>query len=281
MKKKALRNRFLFLFFILVFMFGCKKTEYESLSFYHDYREVPVYRSSLISPKTGSGNYTLEIENPLLLSAETQSGWSGTTGMIAIYGRLTGNTSLTVTDNVTKESQNLRIKVTDNYETLRILKYSYYNEEQGKTEEAPLPPALSNMEWIYLVNNNARDFYLVNKESISLTDYVLKVRGKGNYTIRNEGADFNLKMSFPVDENGQPTLNMTNSKIVSYNFLIRTDDYGMHRLNQNLNLGYETSMPDKMTFRPDGDALLKMVEVNSDYKLSGVLSFLEMPVGFL
>lgn len=264
----------------LILMASCDKVEYQSLSFYSDYREVPIHGTAFISPKTGSGNYTLEVENPLLISTEMQTGWSSETGMIAIQGKLTGNTWLTVTDNATKESQKLRIKVIDNYETMRITKA--YKTDKG--EVPPFPASLSNIEWISLVNNKARDFYLINRESISHTDYVLKVRGKGTYTLDKEGEDYRFTFSFLVDENGQPTLDEGLGKTVSYCFRTSMNDYALHRLNQNLNLVFDTSMPTdwKEFITNEWDTVVMMEGIDTEYKMYGsLLPGFEIPVGFL
>ena len=264
----------------LILMASCDKVEYQSLSFYSDYREVPIHGTAFISPKTGSGNYTLEVENPLLISTEMQTGWSSETGMIAIQGKLTGNTWLTVTDNATKESQKLRIKVIDNYETMRITKA--YKTDKG--EVPPFPASLSNIEWISLVNNKARDFYLINRESISHTDYVLKVRGKGTYTIDKEGEDYRFTFSFLVDENGQPTLDEGLGKTVSYCFRTSMNGYALHRLNQNLNLVFDTSMPTdwKEFITNEWDTVVMMEGIDTEYKMYGsLLPGFEIPVGFL
>jgi hypothetical protein len=264
----------------LILMASCDKVEYQSLSFYSDYREVPIHGTAFISPKTGSGNYTLEVENPLLISTEMQTGWSSETGMIAIQGKLTGNTWLTVTDNATKESQKLRIKVIDNYETMRITKA--YKTDKG--EVPPFPASLSNIEWISLVNNKARDFYLINRESISHTDYVLKVRGKGTYTLDKEGEDYRFTFSFLVDENGQPTLDEGLGKTVSYCFRTSMNGYALHRLNQNLNLVFDTSMPTdwKEFITNEWDTVVMMEGIDTEYKMYGsLLPGFEIPVGFL
>lgn len=259
---------------------SCEKAEYESLSFYYDYREVPVNGTVLIGPKTGSGNYTLEVENPLLLSAEMQTGWSSAAGMIAIQGRLKGDTRLTVTDNLTKESKKLKIKVTDNYEVMRISKAS----KTDNGEVPPFPASLNTIEWVCLVNNKARDFYLVNRESTSSTDYVLKVRSKGTYTIGTEGDDCSLAFSYRVDEKGQPTLEAESEKTVSYRFRMSVNDLALHRLNQNLNLGLDTSMPGnwKELIMYDWEIGIPMEGIGTEYKASGtLLSSFEMPVGVL
>ena len=264
----------------LILMASCDKVEYQSLSFYTDYREVPIHGTTFISPKTGSGNYTLEVENPLLISTEMQTGWSSETGMIAIQGKLTGNTWLTVTDNVTKESQKLKIKVTDNYETMRITKAN----KTDKGEVPPFPASLSNIEWISLVNNKARDIYLINRESISLTDYVLKVRGKGTYTLGKEGEDYHLTFTFLVDEKGQPTMDEGLGKTVSYCFRTSMNDYALHRLNQNLNLVFDTSMPTdwKEFITSEWDTIVTMEGIDTEYKVVGLLlPGFEMPAGFL
>ena len=275
-----IKTQLLLTILALILMASCDKAEYQSLSFYSDYQEVPIHGTAFISPKTGSGNYTLEAENPLLISTEMQTGWSSETGMIAIQGKLTGNTWLTVTDNVTKESQKLKIKVTDNYETMRITKAN----KSDKGEVPPFPASLSNIEWISLVNNKARDFYLINRESISHTDYVLKVCGKGTYTLDKEVEDYHLTFSYLVDEKGQPTLDEGLGKTVSYCFRTSMNDYALHRLNQNLNLVFDTSMPTdwKEFITHEWDTVVTMEGIDTEYKMFGLLlPGFEMPVGFL
>lgn len=278
--KTNTKSKFLIPLLVFILMPSCEKTEHESLSFYYDYREVPVNGTVLIGPKTGSGNYTLEVENPLLFSAEMQTGWSSAAGMIAIQGRLKGDARLTVTDNLTKESQKLKIKVTDNYEVMRISKAN----KTDNGEVPPFPASLNTIEWICLVNNKARDLYLVNRESTSSTDYVLKVRGKGTYTIDTEEGNCFMTFSYGVDEKGQPTLDAESAKTVSYRFRMSINDLALHRLNQNLNLGLETSMPDnwKELIRYDWEIGIPMEGMGTAYKAFGtLLSSFEMPVGVL
>lgn len=278
--KTNTKSKFLIPLLVFILMPSCEKTEHESLSFYYDYREVPVNGTVLIGPKTGSGNYTLEVENPLLLSAEMQTGWSSAAGMIAIQGRLKGDTRLTVTDNLTKESQKLKIKVTDNYEVMRISKAN----KTDNGEVPPFPASLNTIEWICLVNNTERDLYLVNRESTSSTDYVLKVRGKGTYTIDTEEGNCFMTFSYGVDEKGQPTLDEESAKTVSYRFRMSINDLALHRLNQNLNLGLDTSMPGnwKELIRDDWEIGIPMEGMDTAYKAFGtLLSSFEMPVGVL
>ena len=278
--KTNTKSKFLIPLLVFILMPSCEKTEHESLFFYYDYREVPVNGTVLIGPKTGSGNYTLEVENPLLFSAEMQTGWSSAAGMIAIQGRLKGDARLTVTDNLTKESQKLKIKVTDNYEVMRISKAN----KTDNGEVPPFPASLNTIEWICLVNNTERDLYLVNRESTSSTDYVLKVRGKGTYTIDTEEGNCFMTFSYGVDEKGQPTLDEESAKTVSYRFRMSINDLALHRLNQNLNLGLETSMPDnwKELIRYDWEIGIPMEGMGTAYKAFGtLLSSFEMPVGVL
>lgn len=278
--KTNTKSKFLIPLLVFILMPSCEKTEHESLFFYYDYREVPVNGTVLIGPKTGSGNYTLEVENPLLFSAEMQTGWSSAAGMIAIQGWLKGDTRLTVTDNLTKESQKLKIKVTDNYEVMRISKAN----KTDNGEVPPFPASLNTIEWICLVNNTERDLYLVNRESTSSTDYVLKVRGKGTYTIDTEEGNCFMTFSYGVDEKGQPTLDEESAKTVSYRFRMSINDLALHRLNQNLNLGLDTSMPGnwKELIRYDWEIGISMEGMDTAYKVFGtLLSSFEMPVGVL
>lgn len=278
MKTYHKKISFVCLLILFLFITSCDKAEHRSLSFYYDYREVPLHETVHIGAKTGSGNYTLEAENPYMLSFHVENGTSNKSGMIAIRGILTGNTVLTVTDNETHESQKIMIKVTDNYEAIRI---SQYLLEHSK---APLPPSLSKMEYIVLVNNKDRDLYLVNRESISLTDHVLKVRGKGNYSFHHSGNEHSLRLSYQVDGDGQPTLEGKTSENFTAVYRLSMNNYALHRLNQNLQLGLNTSILDDAGKAVSiyGSVVIDMEEENSEYKIQGGLEpFVEMPTGFL
>ena len=112
-------------------MNACKDEDNQPLEFYDSYYEVPMGGIRYIGPKSGNGDYNLEMEHTQIAAAGIEKGWSGVPNGTNIYvrGYLTGKTRLQVTDYATSESCVLNIKVVDNYEALQLLPADYLGEE--------------------------------------------------------------------------------------------------------------------------------------------------------
>lgn len=84
-------------------LFSSCEEENAGLRFYEDSYEVAMGRVRYLGIESGNGDYTLEMENPLVAFAEVEHGWTGIPKGNAIYvkGLLTGSTRLTVTDTAT------------------------------------------------------------------------------------------------------------------------------------------------------------------------------------
>jgi hypothetical protein len=107
---------------ILILLSACNKDDNDNpLRFYNDTYEVPMGGIRYLGLESGNGDYSLEVEDQRLISAQVEHGWS-TPGGSAIYvrGILTGKTTLKVTDAATLESCLLKIKVVDNYEAMQL-----------------------------------------------------------------------------------------------------------------------------------------------------------------
>ena len=112
--------KLLALIFITLFIGACNDDDPEPLSFYDTNYEVRVHGTRYIGPQTGSGDYSLQVENPYLLSASEEKGWSAPEGMLLVRGLLTGESTLSVTDKRTGETINIKIKVY--YSPRRVIK---------------------------------------------------------------------------------------------------------------------------------------------------------------
>ena len=91
---------------ILILLNACNKDDNDNpLRFYNDTYEVPMGGIRYLGLESGNGDYSLEVEDQRLISAQVEHGWS-TPGGSAIYvrGILTGKTTLKVTDAATLES---------------------------------------------------------------------------------------------------------------------------------------------------------------------------------
>ena len=109
---------------ILILLSACNKDDNDNpLRFYNDTYEVPMGGIRYLGLESGNGDYSLEVEDQRLISAQVEHGWS-TPGGSAIYvrGILTGKTTLKVTDAATLESCLLKIKVVDNYEAMQLFR---------------------------------------------------------------------------------------------------------------------------------------------------------------
>ena len=96
---------------ILILLSACNKDDNDNpLRFYNDTYEVPMGGIRYLGLESGNGDYSLEVEDQRLISAQVEHGWS-TPGGSAIYvrGILTGKTTLKVTDAATLESCLLKI----------------------------------------------------------------------------------------------------------------------------------------------------------------------------
>ncbi len=266
MKAKELIGLFL-LSLATIFAGGCSDDENKPLSFYDDSYEVPVHGTRYIGVESGSGDYTLQVENWGIFSALVDDGWSNPAGMLLIRGLLTGEATLTVTDNQTRETRTLHIKVTNNYEVFRVSAYENNH------------PVLSKAPFLFLVNNQARDVYFVDREEISLTDYRLRVLGKGTYTFTIKDNEPSLTLIYAADNDGQLTDDPTIASEPHTFRITRSSEFALHRLDENLNLGWETpsgSYPDEQR-----SLSMEMEEVATCSKIEGSLEEVEIPRGIL
>ncbi|WP_321436847.1 hypothetical protein [uncultured Bacteroides sp.] len=260
--------RLLLLLLIITFVGACKNDETESLNFYNDSYEVPIHGTRYIGIKSGSGDYSIQVKNTGIFSASEEYGWSNSAGMILISGLLTGEGTLTVIDNVTKETRNLKIKVTHNYEVFRVSTFENSH------------PVLSKTPFLFLINNKARDVYFVDKSGQqTITDNGLRVQGKGTYTFTVENGKTYLTLIYATDNNKQLTNNAAIAPAPHKIQITKNSEYVLHRLDENLSLNWETpagSYPIDQQF-----LAMKMEEVDTGYKIDGSLEYVEIPQDIL
>lgn len=244
---------------LLIALIACKEDN-SPFSFYSDTYEVGMGKIRYLGLESGNGNYTLQVENPYIIRAQTESGWSCPGGtQIYVHGLLTGETQLTVTDNETGEQRTLTIKVTDNYEVLRL--FSAYPKENS----APIP---MNAEFLYLIDNYEREaYFFVNKAATRVTSSDLSLQGKGNYAFSETDGKHYLTLTYPE-----------NKTTVSRSFLIsNAGGYVHHRLNKNLNLNWNTPAG---SFDSE-DTTFDLKETTSGKEIGIRLIEFEMPEGIL
>ena len=275
MKKNA---KLLMLLLLAVWAGACSDDDPEPLSFYNVDYEVPIHGTRYISVKSGSGDYSVQVENPGLLSASEDDGWSNPEGTLQVRGLLTGESALIVTDNRTGETATLAIKVTDNYEVLRVS--TLYWDESTSTIMENEHPVFSKMPFVFLINNQARDVYFADRSGAnSLTSNGIRIQGKGSYSLTMEDDKFYLTLTYSEDENGQLTDDVSAVSTPHKFEITQSSEFLRHRLDETLNLGWGTiakAYPDSI----QGDAI-SMQEVNSIYQLDGKFEQIEIPTGVL
>jgi hypothetical protein len=260
--------RLLLLLLVATLVEACKNDETEPLSFYNDSYEVPIHGTRSIGIKSGSGDYSIQVKNTGVFSAAEEYGWSNPAGMILISGLLTGEGTLTVIDNVTRETRNLKIKVTHNYEVLRV---STFEDTH---------PVLSKTPFLFLINNKARDVYFADRSGQpTITDNGLRIQGKGTYAFTMENGNTYMTLTYATDNNKKLTNNAAITPAPHKFQITKSSEFALHRLDENLSLNWETpagSYPVDQQF-----LAMKMEEVGTGYKLEGSLEYVEIPQDIL
>ena len=277
MKAKKNHNLLMLLLFA-IFAGACSDDEPGPLSFYNVAYEVPIHGTRYISVKSGSGDYSVQVENPYLLSASEEDGWSNSAGMFLVRGLLTGKSRLTITDNRTGKTASLTIKVTDSYEVLRVSSL-YWDDAASKIMDNE-HPVFSKIPFVYLINNQARDMYFADRsEEYTPTSNDIKIQGKGSYSFTMEDGKPYLTLTYKEDANGQLTEDASAVSTPHKFEITQSSEFLRHRLDENLNLGWDTpskAYPENI----QGDAIT-MKGVNSTYQLDGKFEQIEIPTGVL
>ncbi len=271
-------SNLLVLLLLAVFAGACSDDDPEPLSFFNVAYEVPMHGTRYISVKSGSGDYSVRVDNPHLFSASEDDGWSNPEGTFLVRGLLTGESTLAVTDNRTGETANLTIKVTDNYEALQISTL-YWDESTSKIMENE-HPVFSKIPFVFLINNKERDVYFADRSGEnSLTSNGIKIQGKGTYSFTTEDDKYYLTLTYSEDESGELTDNASVIPTTHKFEITQSSEFLRHRLDENLNLGWETiakAYPDSLR----GESIT-MKGVNSSYQLDGKFEQIEIPTGVL
>lgn len=267
-----------FLLCSLVFLGGCKEDEPYPLRFYRDSYEVPMNGIRYMGLESGNGDYSLEIGNPQIAIAGVQKGWSATgESLIYVQGVLTGKTQLKVTDNVTLESKILNIKVVDSYECLRI---GTVKDSEAPQEQERL---LKGIDYIFFVNNTAeRKAYFFKQGVQTMLSSGLELVGEGEYTLEREDKqeDENAVLKLCYSEDAA-------TQVMEHSFTLYGNVYILHRLNKNLNLGWDTKPVDetRTSVTPPSSYSGLLEEVTADSgkgrKVSFSFEHIEMPEGIL
>ena len=133
----------------------------------------------------GNRDYTVTVERTEILSISVDLSSSTGMGSLLVYPKKKGETKVSVKDNITNETVDLKIKITDAY-----LAYSIKESNH---------PALSNGTAVYLINNEAKDCYFFHynysQHELSPTPIA---KGTYDFSVKLENGSGNSSPTYPI-----------------------------------------------------------------------------------
>lgn len=177
------------------------KDQIYPLSFEKEYYECPLLAESYIGIRGGNRNYSITVENPEVLDIDVDLSYLQGMGNLKVNPKKKGETIVSVKDNITNETIDLKIKIIDSY-----LAYSIKESNH---------PALTNGTVVYLINNEAKDCYFFRyidyKNELSHTPIS---KGSYEFSIKLESGSGNstplytipyLTLNYASNEQGEFT----------------------------------------------------------------------------
>lgn len=273
----------LFLSIMSLFVVACSDDDNKSESitpfgFEKNYYEIRLGRDhTSISITNGSGDISLAIEDEEILKAlysKCNDKEDNRKGYIDLYGLQKGATTLTITDNVTKDVETVEVKVTDCY-----LAYAIAHSNH---------PVLETGTILFLVNNQTRDYYLFTEDNIYNRPLV---KGSSDFFVTFDSgigpsprlhAIPNLRLTYPSDDDG----NLANSNITAtpHDFQIElwgenaSSSYVLEAIQAYLGVDWIELAGKALTKSVAPiDMTMIMTVPNTAYQITGVLSTVSIP----
>lgn len=271
------------LFIMCMFATACSDDNNENelitpFSLEKNYYEIRLERSATsISITNGSGDISLAIEDENILQAiyskyNDNLEEDNRKGHINLHGMQKGSTTLTITDNITKEKETVEVKVTDCY-----LAYAIADSNH---------PVLKTGTILFLVNNQTRDCYLFAKDNMHGQLYNQPL-AKGSYdffVIPDSEERFCgipcLRLTYNFNEEKNPSEKAS----ISYDFQMKlqgehaTSKYVFDMVHAYLNIDWEKLLNDIQTKSPAPiDLTMTLIIPDTDYQTVGVLSAMNIP----
>lgn len=232
--------------------------------------EVQIGTQEVISIVSGNNDYTIKVENEEIIDATYNSNIlyeSASPQSFTITGKKKGETNLRITDNVVRQTIDLKIKVVDFYLPFAIDESNH--------------PALEQKLRMFLIKNDRRDVYFFSRTG---NNYTLISRGQYEFKTEKEG-DLTipyLTLTYASDENGK----FTDAAIAPtpHKFdLTDSHPYAFRILKSMLDADVPVSPSSRNS--PPPYIFLNMHEVGTDYTLkthiSKYSSIDNMPKGYL
>lgn len=254
-----------------------EKQEFTPLHFEFESLETTEGTGGIMFVYTGSGNISLDVRNTDIIDASYEvnehygeiilGGSSNHLGQINITGKMKGETSILVKDNVTKETVELRIKITD--------KYLGFTMQSGGNH-----PALTEDIHFFLVDNDAHDcyFFLWDHLNNKLRETPI-VKGKYEFSVEKEGNGTipYMTLTYPSDENGKFTRAAIAPTPHKFNIL-KSNDAVYSAFRTHLGVDWDALAGTKSNIR---SYTLQMKEVGTEYAATAEMTNGGIPEGVL
>lgn len=249
-----------------------------------NYYEIRLEHSATSIPITnGSGDISLTIEDKGILNAiyskyNDNREEDNQKGHINLFGMQKGSTTLTITDNITKEEETVEVKVTDCY-----LAYAIADSNH---------PVLKAGTILFLVDNQTLDCYLFAKDNMHGQLYAQPlVKGSYDFFVTIDAGTEpspqlysipNLRLTYPSDDDG----NLANFNIAAtpHEFQIElwgenaSSSYVLQAIQTYLGVDWKELMGNAQTKSPAPiDMTMIMTVPNTDYQIRGILSTTSIP----
>lgn len=250
-----------------------KPEETYLLSFEKSYYEVPLIGKTRIDVRSGNRDYNISVENPSILDVSVDLSSSTGMGTLVVTPKSKGETIIIVTDNVSKETINIKIKVIDSY-----LAYSITESNHA---------ALSKGAIVYLIQNENKDCYFFRYSNSGEIDTAPLSKGTYDFSVKIEHGTGNssndyaipyLTLNYASDEEG----NFTDAAIPKIPHYFRFElfdgitnvDTVIRMIQSYLGVNWE-ELIQQATKSNMGDMIppvLKMTVDNTDFNIIGVFS---------
>lgn len=248
--------------------------ELQELTFEKVAYEVVLTSGTPISVRGGNRDYSLSVEDPKILDAKVDLSSLIGSGNIVVTGKQKGETTLSVTYNLTHQTVKLKIKVIDNYINLKVVGSNH--------------PALVENIYIFLINDEERSCYFILGEENKPHNII----SKGRYTFSTESTiDYPtryLTLTYASDEKGNFTdATQTDASIAptSHKFDISDNESQSYALlTKFLHIDWEKlveEQSDNSLRAHITTIMLNMKEVDTEKEISTVFWHERIPEGIL
>ena len=269
MKTKHLLGALLSFLCTIIF-FSCGNNNEEKiypLSFEKEYYEQPLLRATDITIRGGNRDYTVTVEETDILSIDVDLSSSIGMGSLKVTPKKKGETKVKVKDNITNETADLRIKITDSYLAYAIKKGNH--------------PALSNGTIVYLINNEAKDCYffryIESRDEISRTPIA---KGTYDFFTKLESGSGNSSPTYAIP---YLTLNYASDEQGNFSDAVTSANAVLNLISKFLDIDWK-ELVEKALTRSEHTIVptLKTTIDNTDYTIIGILNtYPEIPENIL